>query len=154
MRKLSVKQWLLSTLNESEEPFYRLASTDVKSVANATVNPERKVVSISFSTNDDTNRTLNVQDKVYKTWNRLNKNSDDKNFVMWFLDKSKPMDNSNMLSEIVDDFNNLIGSEDMPTNADNRMIGMSSKDSSQIVHQMTSKLVARTYNWGLGYITW
>lgn len=156
MKKLSVKQWLLNTLNESEEPFYRLASTDVKSASNAEVNPEKKIVSIAFVTNDDTNRTLKVQDKVFKTWNRLNKEVDpasaSKQFLMWFLDKSKPMDN--MLSEVVDEFNTLIGNDDMPTNADNRMIGMTSKDSSGIVHQIMAKPQARNYNWGLGYVTW
>jgi hypothetical protein len=155
MKKLSVKGWFLNTLRESEEPFYRLASTDVKSVSEPNINPEKKIVSIAFITNDDKNRTLKVQDKVYKTWNRLNKDTQStdatKNFLMWFLDKSKPMDG--VLTEVVDEFNSLIGDDDMPNNSDNRMIGMSSRDSNAI-SQITSKPIARTYNWGLGFVTW
>jgi len=157
MKKRSVKSWLFENIiNESEQPFYRLAPTDVKSIANATLNSNKKVFSLSFTTNDGRDMKLKVKDKLFYDWSKKQPDNNDsdtiKEFLFWFLNNSKPREDK-MIAEIVDEYNNLIGDEDLPKDVDNRMIGLSSVDSDIASYQTRTK--SKNYNsWGLGFITW
>jgi hypothetical protein len=58
------------------------------------------------------------------------------------------------MSEIVDEYNGLIGDEDLPKDS-SQMIGLSSKDSSQALYQIRAK-GWNNFNTGAisGFISW
>ena len=74
-------------------------------------------------------------------------------FVKFFLENHQATENK-MMSEIVDEYNGLIGDEDLPKDS-GRMIGLSSKDSTQATYQTRAR-GWNNFNSGAisGFICW
>ena len=155
MKKYSIKSWLAESIQDgAEKPFFRLAKEDIKSISGANINKDKKVLCISFKHNDGRDMKLKVKDRMFHDWR---KKQDDKSglakkFLFWFLENSKPKE-SQLMSEIVDDYNNIIGDDDMPKNGNNTMVGMSTTDSDTAVYQTRAKAKSIS-SWGIGFITW
>lgn len=157
MSKLSVKTWLSNIILESEENgIPKFSSDNVSSVSNVQIKPEKGIIIIDFITKD--NKVAKFKTKAinfYKWLKTNNKISENPalGFVVSFLKNNQPAENK-IMSEIVDEYNGLIGDEDMPKNSD-RMVGLSTKDSTQATYQ------TRTKGWGnfntgaiSGFISW
>jgi hypothetical protein len=159
MKKLSVKSWLINTLSESEDKNVekpKFSPDNVGSISTVQIKPERGIIIIDFITKDKRNAKLKTKDNNFYNW--LNKNQESTgnrilNFLIWFLKSHQPSENK-VMSEIVDEYNGLIGDEDMPRDSE-RMIGLSSKDSTQAVYQTRAK-GWNNFNTGAisGFVSW
>lgn len=158
-KNLSVKSWLSNMISESErkngdKP--NLSSDNVNSVYSVYIKPDKGVVVIDFITKDNKNIKFKTKDNIFYKWLKTN-HEDDKNsllgFVVWFLKSHKPVENK-LMSEIVDEYNGLIGDEDLPKDS-SRMVGLSSKDSTQATYQTRAK-GWNNFNTGAisGFISW
>jgi len=158
MKKLSVKDWFTNVISESESHVGspNISSDNVDFVSNVIFKPQKGSIVIHFVTKDKKLLQLTTKDVTFYKWIK-EKSQNEENvpveFVTWFLKNSKPREDK-VLSEIVDDYNNLIGDEDLPKNIDNRMIGLSSTDSDTASYQMSSKPNKNYASWGLGFVTW
>jgi len=158
MKKLSVKAWITNIISESEAQSEtpNISSDNVDFVSNVIFKPQKGSIVIHFITKDKKLLQLTTKDTTFYRWIK-EKSKNEENvpmeFVSWFLRNSKPREDK-VLSEIVDDYNNLIGDEDLPKNIDNRMIGLSSVDSDTAVYQMRAKPNKNYSSWGLGFVTW
>ena len=160
MKKPSVKDWIINIISESEnnsdtsKP--NISSDNVDFVSNVIFKPQKGSIIIHFVTKDKRLLQLTTKDSAFYNWIKEKSKSEENvplEFVTWFLGNSKPREDK-MLSEIVDDYNNLIGDDDLPKDIDNRMIGLSSTDSDTAVYQMRSKPSKNYASWGLGFVTW
>lgn len=157
-KKLSVKNWISNIIAESEiinEIAPKFTSDNVDFVSNVQINPDRGIIVINFVTKDSKSATLKAKDTNFYNW--IRKNLDNKEeptlgFVKFFLDNHSPSEK--IMSEIVDEYNGLIGDEDLPKDS-NRMIGLSSKDSTQATYQTRAK-GWNNFNTGAisGFISW
>lgn len=154
MEKLSIKNWITNIISESTSP--NISPDNVEFVSNVVFNPQKGSIVIHFVTKDDRLLQLTTKDTTFYKWIKEKSKSEENvplEFTTWFLKNSKPREDK-VLSEIIDDYNNLIGDDDLPKDIDNRMIGLSTTDSDQAVYQMRAKPLKNYNNWGLGYVTW
>jgi hypothetical protein len=158
MKKLSVKDWITNIISESDvqSGAPNISPDNVDFVSNIVFKLQKGSVVIYFVTKDKRLLQLTTKDTTFYKWIK-EKSENEENvpveFVTWFLKNSKPREDK-MLSEIVDDYNNLIGDDDLPKDIDNRMIGLSSTDSDTAVYQMRAKPMKNYASWGLGFVTW
>lgn len=153
MKKLSVKNWLSNVISESEDQKSEtpnFSSDNVDTVSIVQIKPDKGVITINFVTKDNKELQFKTKDNNFYKWLKTNQETD-KNpalgFVIWFLKNHKPAENK-IMSEIVDEYNGLIGDEDLPRDS-SRMIGLSSKDSTQIYQTR-----AKGRNKIGGFISW
>ena len=156
-KKLSVKNWFSNIIAESEtikEETPNFASDNVDFVSNVQIKPDRGVITVNFVTKDGKSAVLKAKDENFYKWIKSNhdKESTVVGFVKFFLDNHKSTEK--IMSEIVDEYNGLIGDEDLPKDS-NRMIGLSSKDSTQATYQTRAK-GWNNFNTGAisGFISW
>lgn len=160
--KLSVKTWLSNIISESEDKNIgnkpKFSPDNVASVSTVQIKPEKGVMVINFLTKDNINAQFKTKENTFYKWlktNQFYKDSENQifGFVVWFLKHHQPSENK-VMSEIVDEYNGLIGDEDMPRDSE-RMIGLSSKDSTQAVYQTRAK-GWNNFNTGAigGFISW
>jgi hypothetical protein len=157
-KKLSVKTWLSKVILESElkqveKP--KFTSDNVDFVSNVQIKPDRGVIIINFVTKDGKSAQLKAKDNNFYKWISSNGKEDETpliGFVKFFLDNHQPTEK--IMSEIVDEYNGLIGDEDLPKDS-SRMIGLSSKDSTQATYQTRAK-GWNNFNTGAisGFISW
>jgi hypothetical protein len=120
------------------------------------IKPDKGVIVIGFITKDGKNAELKTKDNNFYKWLKVNNKNDGNpslEFLTWFLEKHNPSENK-IMSEIVDEYNGLIGDEDLPADS-SRMIGLSSKDSTQATYQTRAK-GWNNFNTGAisGFISW
>lgn len=159
MKKYSVKNWLSNIILESEgrkEGIPNISPENIGSISNVQIKPEKGVIVIEFITKDGKNIKFKTKDNNFYKWlNSSQENVENKilGFVTWFLNNHKPSE-SKVMSEIVDDYNGLIGDEDMPKDS-TRMVGLSTKDSTQATYQTRAK-GWNNFNTGAvsGFISW
>ena len=157
-KKLSVKSWLSNIILESEDTgneIPKFSPDNISSVSNVQIKPEKGVIIIDFTTKDNRNAQFKTKSINFFKWLRTSQEDDENptyGFVVWFL-KHHQQSVNKVMSELVDEYNGLIGDEDMPKNSD-RMIGLSTKDS-------TSDYQSRTKGWDnfntgaiSGFVSW
>jgi hypothetical protein len=157
-KKLSIKNWLSNVIAESEmvnEVTPKFTSDNVDFVSNIQINPTRGIIVINFVTKDEKSATLKAKDTNFYKWIKTNQSGEENiplEFVKFFLDNHTSTEK--IMSEIVDEYNGLIGDEDLPKDS-NRMIGLSSKDSTQATYQTRAK-GWNNFNTGAisGFISW
>jgi hypothetical protein len=157
-KKLSVKTWLSKVISESEvKPVEKpkFTSDNVDFVSNVQIKPDRGVIILYFVTKDGKSAELKAKDDNFYKWISLHRKDDENpllGFVKFFLDNHNPTEK--IMSEIVDEYNGLIGDEDLPKDS-SRMIGLSSKDSTQATYQTRAK-GWNNFNTGAisGFISW
>lgn len=157
-KKLSVKNWLSNIITESEmvnEVSPKFTSDNVDFVSNIQINPDKGVIVINFVTKDEKSATLKAKDTNFYKWLKTSQTEEENvpvEFVKFFLDSHSPSEK--IMSEIVDEYNGLIGDDDLPKET-NRMIGLSSKDSTQALYQTRAK-GWNNFNTGAisGFISW
>jgi len=158
MKKLSVKAWITNIISESEiqSEIPNISSDNVDFVSNVIFKQQKGSVVIHFVTKDKKHLQLTTKDTTFYKWIKEKSKSEENvpiEFVTWFLKNSKQREDK-MLSEIVNEFNSLIGDEDLPKNIDNRMIGLSSTDSDTAVYQMRAKPMKNLGYMFNGYLSW
>jgi hypothetical protein len=156
--KNQIRNVLFEGFNEREEPFFYLAPDIVGSVAGANMNMDKNVFSVDFMTTDGRNMTLKVKNDSANNWFQKNEGEDFGvyEFVKDFISKSKPEEEleSDTLDEIVDEYGDIMGDDDMPNNANDAMIGKSKFGSEKAIKQTIPKSKRYYGDLGLGVITW
>ncbi len=156
-KNLSVKTWLSHIISESEVHKVEtphLSSENVESISDVQIKPNKGVLVIHFITKDKKNIQFKTKDNNFYKWLKTNQSENPTlDFVKFFLDNHKQAENK-IVSEIVDEYNGLIGDEDLPKDTD-RLIGLSSKDSTQATYQTRAK-GWNNFNTGAisGFISW
>lgn len=157
-KNLSVKSWFSNVLSESEVKKVetpKFSSDNVDFISNVTIKPKRGVMVISFVTKDGKSAEFKTKDENFYKWVSLHRKDDNNpllGFLKFFLESHQPTEK--IMSEIVDEYNGLIGDEDLPKDS-SQMIGFSSKDSSQALYQIRAK-GWNNFNTGAisGFISW
>jgi hypothetical protein len=156
-KNLSVTNWLSKIISESEVQkvdIPKFSSDNVESISGVQIKPNKNIIIINFNTKDGRDIKLKTKDNGFYKWLKTNQSENPTlDFVKSFLDNHKQVENK-IMSEIVDDYNGLIGDEDLPKDT-TRMIGLSSKDATQATYQTRAK-GWNNFNTGAigGFISW
>lgn len=149
---------LFESFHDRNESFYYLAPDIVGSVANANMDMNKNLFVIDFNTTDGRDLKLTVKSDCFNNW--MNKeeceNSGVVDFVKQFVSVSKSEDEleADTLEEIVDEYGDIIDSDDMPNNANNSMVGKSKFGSEKAIKQTIAKSKRYYGDLGLGVVTW
>lgn len=164
---------LFESFHDRDENFYYLAPDIVGSVASANMDMNKDVFTIDFITTDGRNMKLKVKNDSINNW--IDKSECENNgiidFVKEFISVSNLKDDDNQieedaygdyddgkdgkqLEEIVDEYGDIMGDDDMPNNSNNSMVGNSKFGSEKAIKQTIAKSKRYYGDLGLGVITW
>ena len=157
-----IKDIFLSSLNENENNSDEITDdvidiNSIDEVIGANFLKNKEFVEIVFSTTFGKNFTIVSKYSDFKKWysdyKAINKLTDNplRDYVVDFFKNSKKV-----MSEIIDDNGNIMSSDDTPSNATNRHVGMNLKwDLEKVYHSMVPRRYNRyTSNYGYGFVVW
>lgn len=160
---MRIKDLYLSFLNENKEDFFYLDESSVKGIDDVSLSKDSNYIRIDFNTTYGKPMSVVTDYDKFMEWYGENKKKDDrpeelfKRYVEKFVNVSSETDPflANM-NEIVDDFGNIMPSTDLPSNANNRMVGDKIKWDLERVYQSSIPKSIRFYSGdlGIGIITW
>lgn len=136
-------------------PFYN----NIKSINKAYSSKNDNYVRIDFQTKDGKELSIAVEFMPFCKWLKKKRDKSKeifKDFIDYFVKSSKEVGQDINLSEIVDSHGNIMPSNEMPNNANHRMIGPGvSLDMTKIYRQSIPRH-NRFYSGdlGIGIITW
>jgi hypothetical protein len=110
----------------------------------------KKYIKVTFENSVGKKLNLYVPKSVFTNWmsSAAQKGNALYNFTKQFLSKG------GQINEIVDEFGDLIGDEDMGNNSTNTMVGKSRFGTDKAIRQTVSKVKTYDANMGRGIITW
>lgn len=110
----------------------------------------KKYIKVTFENSVGKKLNLYVPKSVFTNWmsSAAQKGNALYNFTKQFLSKG------GQINEIVDEFGDLIGDEDMGNNSTNTMVGKSKFGTDKAIRQTVSKVKTYDANMGRGIITW
>lgn len=149
----SVKRFYKKILFESE-----ISSYDIDRIIDVKVDNAKDSIEFKIELVDGRTPTLNVSYENFIKWaveNHGNYTDMFKEFVAGFLSTSDTVDEQ-PIKEIVDDNGDIMPDEDLPTNADDSMIGTSNHmDTSAIANQVVPPHGNRYFGtYGSGFVVW
>lgn len=157
-KKSQLRTILFESFNDRDENFYYLAPDIVGSVASSNMDMDKNIFTIDFITTDGRNMKLKVKNNSINDWmdNSDCENSGIVDFVKEFISSSKSEEEMEpeTLEEIVDEYGDIMGNDDMPNNSNNSMIGNSKFGSEKAIKQTIAKSKRYYGDLGLGVITW
>lgn len=115
----------------------------------------KKFLKIIFKNSSGNSMSLYVPIVSFSEWYNSSKPSG--NVLHKFIDEfiSHPaVEDEKIMSEIVDEFGDLIGDEDTPNNSTNTMVGKSKFGTDKTIRQTVPKIKTYDANLGRGIITW
>ena len=144
---------------QSDESY--LAPDVVGSINNANIDKDKNVLTIDF-TNSKNNAPMKFisRPETFHNWAKNDEfNSEESNvqsFLRDFLQNAqeKSINGEEQLDEIIDEFGNLIGNNDLPSNATNSMAGLTKFDTEKTIKQTLPVSNKRYTPYGLGYVLW
>lgn len=149
---------LFESFHDRNESFYYLAPDIVGSVSNANMDMNKNIFVIDFNTTDGRILNLKVKSDCFNTWlnQEESENSGVVDFVKHFISNSKSEDEleAGHLDEIVDEYGDIMSSDDMPNNSNNSMVGKSKFGSEKAIKQTIAKSRRYYGDLGLGVVTW
>ena len=110
----------------------------------------KKYIKVTFENSNGKKLNLYVPKSIFTNWmsSAAQKGSALYNFTKDFLSKG------GQINEIVDEFGDLIGDDDMGNNSTNAMVGKSRFGTDKAIRQTVSKVKTYDANMGRGIITW
>jgi hypothetical protein len=157
-KKNKIRNLLFESFRDRDESFYYLAPDIIGSVANANMDMNRDLFIVDFNTTDGRELKLTVKNKCFNSWvdKEESQNSGVIDFVKHFISTSTPEEEmeQEQLEEIVDEYGDIMNSDDMPNNSSNSMIGKSKFGSEKAIKQTIAKSKRYYGDLGLGVITW
>jgi hypothetical protein len=138
-----------SFFEEDVEPKFDLSNV----VSSDTMN--KKYLKVLFKNSENTLLTLFVPIQSFSNWYNSSKPTGNalQKFVTEFINVP-PVESEDLMKEIVDEFGDLIGSQDMPNNSTNSMVGNSKFGSDKAIRQTVAKVKNYDSNLGRGIVTW
>jgi len=155
----SVKKMLLEFENANDEKFSFIDSDIIDRIIDVDFNSASNFISIKFNTTYNKKFTLYFPLNKFKEWlSKYIKNNSDNNFLSFLLDFfTNAKEQQEELTEIIDDSNEIMQNDDMPSNATNTMVGGADQtmDLEKVFKKSMPKSV-RNYsgNLGLGTVVW
>jgi hypothetical protein len=110
----------------------------------------RKYIKVTFENSNGKKLNLYVPNSIFTNWmsSVAQKGNVLYNFTKQFLS------NNGQINEIIDEFGDLIGNNDMGNNSTNTMVGKSRFGTDKAIRQTISKVKTYDGNMGRGIITW
>ena len=113
-----------------------------------------KFLKVNFKNSNGNNLNMYIPVDSFTKWYNTSKPKGDvlSKFVNEFI--QTPVEDETLMNEIVDEFGDIIGDEDKPTNATNTMVGSSKFGSDKAIRQTVAKISTYDNNLGRGIVTW
>lgn len=110
----------------------------------------KKYIKVKFENSAGKKLNLYVPNSIFTNWmsSATQKGSAFYNFTKDFLSKG------GQINEIIDEFGDLIGNDDMGNNSTNTMVGKSRFGTDKAIRQTVAKVKTYDGNMGRGMITW
>jgi hypothetical protein len=160
---MRIKDLYLSFLNENKEDFFYLDEGSIKDINDVSLSKDSNYVRIDFNTTYGKPMSVVTDYDKFMEWYKEGKKKDDrpeelfKRYVERFIKLSSETEPffANM-NEIIDDFGAIMPSTDMPSNANNRMVGDKIRWDLEMVYRSSIPKRIRFYSGesGIGIITW
>lgn len=155
----SIKNFLLESESDKDNGFLYIDEKVVDSVKDIEFNKKDNFIKIVFDTTYGKELSLVVfLDSFLKWFKNSIKNTKKtdifKEYVNDFFKNSKEVQGN--LNEIIDDTNEIIPDEDLPSNSLNRMVGVNQTMDLEKIFQRSMPKSVRNYsgNLGLGTVVW
>jgi hypothetical protein len=157
--KNSIKNFLLESESDRDENFVYIKGDTIAKVHDVDFNSEENFIKIDFSTTYKKKYSFVAKLTDFKNW--LSKKLEGKSpnlfhdYLVDFFNSSKEAE-VEQIDEIVDDTNEIIPDEDMPSNSTNRMVGTSHTMDLEKIFKRSMPKSVRNYsgNLGLGTVVW
>lgn len=160
---MKIKDLYLSFLSENKEEFFYLEEGSVKDINDISLSKDANYIRIDFSTTYGKPMSIVTDYDKFINWYGENKKKGYRpeellrKYVEDFISLSKETEPflTNM-NEIVDDFGNIMPDTDLPSNANNRMVGDKIKWDLEKVYRSSIPKSIRFFSGdlGIGLITW
>jgi hypothetical protein len=97
---------------------------------------------------------LKVPYDSFSKWHQDNNDSEIKDFLIKFIECSKQLEEEEMLDEIVDEYGEIMGDDDRPSNHNFSSVGKSKFGTDKTIKQTIPKSKRFYGDLGLGVISW
>jgi len=166
INKLFIRKLIFEVLNEcshklekqnKDKDFYYLAPNVIGSINNSNIDKEKNVFIVNFTKTDNTPLKFVSRPETFFNWAGSTDIKQDNNNISKFLKdfiQNKTDEPEGQLDEIIDDDGNLIGNNDVPSNATNSMVGLTKFDTSKVARQTLAKSKRLYTPYGIGYVVW
>jgi len=159
--KRSVKNFLLESESEKDENFSYIKGDVIAKVNDVDFNSEEDYVKIDFSTTYKKNFSFVTKLSNFKKWlNGYLKGQEKpanlfRDYLINYFDNSSEAQQKK-LDEIIDDTNEIMPDQDIPSNATGRMIGAGQTMDLEKIFKRSMPKSIRNYsgNLGLGTVVW
>lgn len=159
--KNSVKNFLLEAEADKDDNFAYIKADTIEKVNDINFDAKKNHIAIEFSTTYNKDYSFSAKLTDFQKWLNayLKNNKKTKNL---FADYLKDFFNSSkeaevkQIDEIIDDTNEIMPDQDIPSNATNRMVGASQTMDAEKVFKRSMPKSVRNYsgNLGLGTVVW
>lgn len=155
--KSSIKTFLLESESEKDDNFVYLKGDAISKILDIDFNAKDDSIKIDFITTYNKKFSFSAKLTDFKNWlkGREQSLSIFKDYLKDFFNSSKEAD-VEKLDEIIDDTNEIMPDQDMPSNSTNRMIGTNQTMDSEKIFKRSMQKSVRNYsgNLGLGTVVW
>lgn len=155
----SIKNFLLESESDKDNNFVYLKGDTISKINDVDFNKKDDYIKFEFTTTYKKKYSLLVKFTDFKNW--LKKLSKDKksnlfkNFLKDFFDSSE-QESLQQIDEIIDDTNEIMPDDDMPSNATGRLVGTDHTMDLEKIFKKSMPKSIRNYsgNLGLGTVVW
>jgi hypothetical protein len=157
--KNSIKNFLLESESDKDENFIYIKGDTVAKVHDVDFDSKENFIKIDFSTTYKKKYSFVAKLTDFKKWlsDKLEGKSPNlfHDYLVDFFNSSKEAE-IKQIDEIIDDTNEIIPDEDMPSNATNRMVGTNHTMDLEKIFKRSMPKSVRNYsgNLGLGTVVW
>ena len=159
--KNSIKDFLLESESDKDDNFAYIKGDTIARVHDVDFNNGDDYIKIDFSTTYKKKYSLVAKLTDFKKWLNGYLQGREKSpnlfhdYLVNFFNSSKETD-VKQIDEIIDDTNEIMPDEDMPSNATNKMIGTSHTMDLEKIFKKSMPKSVRNYsgNLGLGTVVW
>jgi hypothetical protein len=157
--KNSIKNFLLESESDRDENFVYIKGDTIAKVHDVDFNSKEDFIRIDFSTTYKKKYSFVAKLTDFKNWlsGKLEGKSPNlfHDYLVDFFNSSKEAE-VKQIDEIIDDTNEIIPDDDMPSNATNRMVGTNHTMDLEKIFKRSMPKSVRNYsgNLGLGTVVW
>ena len=156
--KNSVKNFYLSSLNESTDNFYYLSEDVISELKDVSYDKKEDYIKIDFKTSYGKELTFLCNISTFKNWLKDHAKSENTflSFLKDFIKGAKEEKEPEKLDEIIDDEGNIMPDDEMPNNSTGRMVGDKHRMDLEKIFLRSMPKSVRNYsgNLGLGTVVW
>lgn len=156
--KYSIKNFLLESISEANDDFLFVDKNSIQKISDVNFNKIKNYLKIDFITTYNKKYSFLIKLSDFNKWFSDKKNKKGKNIFHDYLQDyfHNSVEVKEKINEIIDDTNEIIPDEDMPSNVTNSMVGTNhSMDLEKILKRSAPKSIKNySGNLGLGTVAW